>query len=511
MPFEPISIFGIIGTTAGLLGFLVNTVDSIGGRLRNYQECVKKLQEYSHTVDSACLELEAWFNLWTRNENRQYNPYNADVYELLWGRRGPQTMIIRLDIIRLEREKIANLLQFQDIRDSCINWTELGENVNGPSNEELRDWRLVIEQSAIGRDPLPGHAQWSYKFLFAIYRNTDLKERIKNLQERVKELKEVSNSLWASTHEDRAGAPKEESIQQTVALHQERQELLRFLDELRQGNNDPQRRWAIVMGNPSLRLALSRFRGKSRSQLDFIFKGHTASGVENIKIAYPRSARMQPYEVLNAVQSCSSTNKKNIGYDSRLQDQSLLPTERLTLRHVDLLDVKEMWAYTLAALTAARSTILLYQSSWIDGLCFCGMSLHSSREERLTMAYFPHAQCLHVDHESRKDVFLLLAILLAELAIGAPIKVYHSDTRIGLMEPEFEIPEELYLSGYSGRMSWSTLCDMLNERRYNVPEHFVSVDYEEAMNYCYRLSRKLTTRKFVDDDLEICIARIETP
>lgn len=59
-------------------------------------------------------------------------------------------------------------------------------------------------------------------------------------------------------------------------------------------------------------------------------------------------------------------------------------------------------------------------------------------------------------------------------------------------------------------MDWEKLLDLLNERA-DTPQQFVKFEYLEAVDYAYELSRRLTKRDFVDDDLDICIARIEKP
>jgi hypothetical protein len=170
-----------------------------------------------------------------------------------------------------------------------------------------------------------------------------------------------------------------------------------------------------------------------------------------------------------------------------------------------------MATHTLAALAAARSAILLHRSSWLDGLCFCGISLYDDDVNDRKLAYLRQDNCAHVNHHFRNETFLLLAILLAELAVGVSIQVHASEPGFAAGELQFEIPEAYLLPGCSGRMNWDTLSELLGERMYEVPEQFVSVEYLEAMEYCYELSQRLRKREFVNDDLDVCIAKIEIP
>ena len=39
MVFEPLSILSIVGTTAGLLSFLANTVDKLNERANDFKDC----------------------------------------------------------------------------------------------------------------------------------------------------------------------------------------------------------------------------------------------------------------------------------------------------------------------------------------------------------------------------------------------------------------------------------------------------------------------------------------
>lgn len=323
-------------------------------------------------------------------------------------------------------------------------------------------------------------------------------------------MKHPSTLLWRLNHEARNGEPKASDVQDGSALRQERERLFRVLNELHQDNDKDSLRWDLVMGSPSLRQALSLLRRSSRVQLKFSFKGHLPTGVQDFKIVYPQFRRLQRFEMLEKLNRGVTINASGNDYDTRAADHSLRPYRQLGLRTLTSLELKEMSNYALAAVSAAKSTILLYESSWIDGLCFCGMMLYDPYGDE-AMAYFSRSDCQHVDKPLRKDVFLLLGTLLAGIAFGAPIKVCQPYMSSGDSEPWFWIPEAFLLPSYSGWMSWRTLTELLSERMYEVPAQFVSVEYLGAMDYCFELSQKFSRRAFVNDDLEICIAKIETP
>jgi hypothetical protein len=508
MPFDPLSVLGIVGTTAGLLGFLVSTVENITVRLNNYKECVKKLQEYNHKLESVFLEMQLWSRLWSEHRNGCYTPYSDESYSSFWGPVGFEGIISRSENIRTEIQAITELLECRNIRNSQIDWRALGRDIKCPTEDHINSWSLLLSLKSEPNNSLSGFDEkMFYRFLFSIYRNTELNNRVTNLQQCVSELGKISISLFRTKHEARKEAPNPDQVSQTAAFTEKRMALLSFLDELHQDNQDSSVHWEFVLGVPSLKRAISSLRGMSKPQLEFLFRGRTATDVYDARIAYPKFRKLQRYEILETI---------FVGSDEQLDDntkrnQKYSPYEQLQLHTLPTLGVEEMSTYALAAVAAARSTILLYRCSLVEGLCFCGINLYGSHEKDKRLAYLRNPHCAHVGYRARTDTFLLLAIFLAELAVGAPIRVQDLNSSFLPEQHQFEIPEEFLLPGFSGWMDWDTLSDLLSERMYEVPEQFVSVEYLEAMDYCYQLSQRLRSRDFVNDDLDICIARIETP
>jgi hypothetical protein len=511
MAFDPMSVLGVVGTTAGLLSFLTSTIENISIRLRDYQECVKKLQEYRHTVEDAVLGLQIWFSLWSRTQAGRCTPYESGTYALFWGESGLNQMSERLELIQYEIRAITELLECRKIRDANIDWKELGRDMRCPSEYEIKDWYQILYRESRQRHiSSPSEMDRLYRFLFAIYRNVELKSRISNLRDRISELQKTSVALYRKNHEIRGGDPSSEDLQQTAALQEERSCLLNFLDELYHDNNLSKIRWNLILGNPSLQRALSRLRGKSKIQLEFRFKNHEAEGVCEFKIPYPKYRNLQRWEIMEKVNKnhldLSATQAADPSGRKRHRSSC---HERLELHTLTPLSLEEVSTNMSAAVAMAQSTILLYKSLWIDGLCFCGITLYDDHGNNKTIAYVRRKDCRHVPDLFRQDAFLLLATFLAEIAFGAPIQIHLSEAVIE--EPSFEVPEEILLPNFNGRMNWETLSELLSERMDEIPQHFASHDYLEAMEYCYSLSQRLKTRDFVNDDLDICIARIETP
>lgn len=491
MPFDPLSVVGIVGTIAGITSFLVSTIENINIRLNNYQECVNKLRDYNHMVETSFLELQEWSRLWSPQRAGRCTPYTDETYLLFWGQAGFAGILDRSERICQEIKAITELLQCRGIRSIGI---------SRPSDSEVTRWVRVLSEPSERRPTFPSDEEyeiWTYKFLFAIYRDTKIKAKVDGLGTLISELKKTSVLRFRELHEARLKEPDPSRLQDLANFQAERKLLLRFLDALYDDNRDSNIHWDLVLGNPLLSQALSRLRGASKTQLAFEFLEDVAGGRRSIKVVYPRDRNVQRNILLQQVQ---------------YQVHSVFHQHHpLQLQRFTPLDLSELTAYTLAALSAVRSSILLYNSRWIDGLCFCGINLYEASGSKKAAANFTNANCVHIDCELRGQVFLLLAVLLAELSMGAPIKAYAPNRFSTVAGPQFEVPGEFILPGFQNRMAWDTLSDLLSERIYESPEQYISFEYLEAMNYCFEISQTLAEREFCADDLEICIKRIMSP
>jgi hypothetical protein len=517
MAFDPVSLVGIVGLTSGLLAFLVSTVKNIDETMTSYRECVKKLQEFSHMVESSFLELQEWSRLWSHLRQGAYVPYSDDTYTLLWGLAGFEGVIARSNIIRQDIGTIKALLSCQDIRKRQKEWATLSSSLQCSSELDIGSWhKLLSEKTSRSRFNKTVDKSWAYKFLFALYRNAELKTRVASLVDRVNELKKTTMLLYRQQHQARADEAGADDVEATANLHEEHSQLLSFLNELYKDNHALKMRWDLVLGGPPLPLALSQLRRRFRGQLQFAFKEHMATGVHDIKIAYPKHRKLLRDDLLRYVKENRPT-RAAYHNSSLASTYKFLPLpnlyQRLELRDLTAFNLSQVATYTLAALAAARSSILLYRSSWVEGLCLCGFHLYTSpgpKNDR-AVAYYSRVECPHVDRRLRQQTFLLLAVLLAEVAIGAPIRIRLPDSPTAAVKPTFEVPEMALLHGYRNPMAWETLSELLSERVFESPDQLLSFEYLEAMEFCFELSQKLARREYQNDDFDLCIARIENP
>lgn len=334
------------------------------------------------------------------------------------------------------------MLKCRRIKSAHIDWRKLGQNISCPTDEYIESWSHAIDgiverPQAVQIDP-----DRTYRFLFAVNKSSEIKNKINDLKERVDQLQKTSIALFRGRHEARTGKPKADQLQRTATLNEQRRKLLQFLDELFEDNASSDFHWALELGSPSLDLALSLLRVAPRRQLEFVFKAHLETGVfqHDIKISWPRSCQTHRPRLFD--QNMIGPNTHAI---SESEGQSCSPSKR-EMKTLGLVDAYGKSIYALTAVAAARSTILLYKSSWVGGLCFCGIGVYDAVEP--VLAYSPQEDYVHVHDRLREQSFLLLAVLLAEIALGAPIQVHTSYWSLP-DPPEFEIPETHFLPGYT--------------------------------------------------------------
>jgi hypothetical protein len=181
----------------------------------------------------------------------------------------------------------------------------------------------------------------------------------------------------------------------------------------------------------------------------------------------------------------------------------------------------EITAYTLAALSTVQSAVLRHGSHWIHGLCLCRIQLTRPDQSTKILTFKPAAvsyaegHCPHGHAELSGRVFLLLGVLLAELAVGASINIsiqepYDSESGT-YAEPLFWLPEDLLDTRFTNPLQTPELLELIGEIVPHSIAQYVGAKYLGAMRYCFELSERLLRRPFRADDLERCLKKIVTP
>jgi hypothetical protein len=177
MVFEPVSIVGVVGTTAGLLGFLASTVEKLAQKRVEYKEHGRRLRWVGYQMNDCHEELERWGNMWCNRGDA----YPANIYVYFWGEKGYKEMLGRFDLIEEEHQAIHDFFLRRSKTD-CLRSTAEDHSTSSTMSG-FQDW--VPEYLDYGDIDGPGR----FKKL------TDVLHRYNTLQERIKRLREMIEGL----------------------------------------------------------------------------------------------------------------------------------------------------------------------------------------------------------------------------------------------------------------------------------------------------------------------------
>lgn len=514
MVFDPVAVVGFVGTTAGLVSFLTSTLENLHGRARNHRECARRLEDYKNELETNLLELQDWLRTWSRHCQGENRPFPEATYEYFWGQEGFEGVQCRLRRIREEARSVVELLKCRDIHNVPIDWMSFDPTWSRPSRFEILQWISLLEDDEIIRGrSRHQHATWMYKFFFALYKNTEIQGRLEGLAKKIDELERHSRLRFCELHDNRRHTTMPQDLQRLATLQTERENLVAFLNDLYYVHRNASMRWDLILGDPELADALQRLENASRMQLNFGFLANVlddtmplATGPRHFRVTYPRDCNLRGGTLLEQVQRWNQVQIFLFTFRQR----------RLAQHHrIDILGLDELTAYMLAALSAVRSSILLYGSPWVYGLCLCGIQVHESHNLKAAAIYYADEECSHVHPEFRGRTFLLLGLLLAELAVGAPITISlspsNSQENDSHAEPFFNLPQRLLTPGLTNPLSCFDLANLVGESAADSTEQYVSVKYFNAMEYCFELSQRLLRRQFCADDMEMCLKKIVKP
>ena len=520
---------GFVGTAAGLVSFLANTIESLDVRVRNYRECARRLEDFKHELETCLLELQGWLRDWCHSETR---PYPEATYEYFWGRDGFLGIQRRLRNIYEETEAIVNLLECRDIRDARIDWTPLPPHLrNGPSRDELQLWTLLLNDDDVrsGRSR-PRAATWMFKFFFALYKNGEILSKMVGLKGKIAELERHSRlRFWEfHDHPNVSSAIEPDNLRRLAMLQTKRQQLMDFLTDIYNVHRHNHNIWELILGEPKLAHAIECLPERMALNFGFLAKNPGENGDidgHRFYVTYPRDSYLGGRTLLQRVQSWNQSNTQFL-FTQPLQQARIL-RHGLTFggntgaERISSLGMDQITAYTLAALSTVQSAVLLYGSHWIHGLCLCRIQHtrldQSTKILTLKPAAMSYAEghCPHVHAELSGRVFLLLGVLLAELAVGASINIsiqqpYDSESGT-YAEPLLWLPDDLLDTRFTNPLQIFELLELIGEIVPHSIAQYVGAKYLGAMRYCFELSERLLRRPFRADDLESCLKKIVTP
>ena len=175
MVFEPLSIIGIVGTTAGLIGFLAGTIEKLAQKKVEYTEHGRRLRWIGYQMNDCHEELQRWAKMWCNYRNA----YPEDLYVYFWGRQGYNEITGRFELINEEHSIIHKFLV-----QSRPNWSRVSaEEQSSSQTSDFENWLPPFQDYGDN-----SNSTLFQKMADILYRNNILQERIKRLREMIEAL-----------------------------------------------------------------------------------------------------------------------------------------------------------------------------------------------------------------------------------------------------------------------------------------------------------------------------------
>jgi hypothetical protein len=474
MPFDPLSVLGYIGTTAGLIGFLVSTVTRLEKFGRDYKDCGPQLGWYRSKLKTIEWTLIAWKRLWCHEGQR---PYLLEDYVHFWGRSGYEEMETKWRLIEEEIQAVGLLLY--------SGW-EKKLSVNSCDKRAIWQQRAMLKQQLMDSDKqfVPS-LTWLQKICFASYKGANLEERTKRLKDKVDDLKEFSRlAYWNAQYTLDVDSPVTQAELNNL-LQRKRwfDEQADYLNQLYLSCQQSSHIWSLVLSAPDDEANLSLIDDQRDVTIDFdVFRSKTGLGdgdrLAAAGILSLSCFQMQQMPIVKIIQDLNeydalqipvqwSTDLKEILSQGKAEYQRLL--QRYGLDH------RRTRADTAVGLV--NWTVLLWRTRWTLGLCSCriryafldAMGNGNATFTSMPCQLFPGI-CHVVDNGFKARRSLLLGVSLAELALSTPIEIMREESA----QLVFVMNEDV--------ISESELLDRVKSTCCN--------DFKLAIQYCFFYDKK---------------------
>lgn len=476
--FEPVSLVGFVGATAGLISFIASTAEKLHDRKVEWQDCKELLGWYRMLYDTTYLELKCWTNMWCGKDHRR--PPSA--YSYYWGTDGLKAVRERIEGIRREDEKIRGLLFCENI------------DMSGSPPGTQEKWHQYLKNLVACRSSQPQPEDWMQRFCFALYKHSDIKTRIVRLKERVADLETFSRrTFWTLQEQENAGG--EISSSDLSRLHRvgiAMKSLQRFLVALG-ADRSSQDQWALVLGRPILTESLISLEEDHVLPLEFLVETRVSKSNDwTVSLAYidcpltePKLGNLKNFKKMPSFPPNAT----------ELELQAMKDFLKRAMKDDELRKASKLLRAKVAS-ELVDSLILCYGTQCTRALCTCGVqATHLADKEKFWTfrAFSDSHRCHNEDLQDRG--FVLLAVALAELAISAPINILQPTPE----ELKFELSsaKEIKTLGPIGLLS------EINRRSCR--------SYKNAVEYCLEMDRKLMIREIRPEDFPRCIDRIAQP
>jgi len=463
---DPFSIVGAIGTAAGLLGFVVGTVEKtvITGSTVRYARHLRN--DLKLSLETCEHMFELWLAAWYPPRDTPA-PEQEARQQVIWGKTGHESIKSRVDAIAIQTKRAIDLL-YGSAWHSDLS-----------STEQIR-WKNLLDSqtSSWQKDAMLTDIP-SDRVSLSLYRRVAtalgdgnlLKSCIGDLRTAIEDLKHESLWHWRKRHRngEQVSEPSEDQLAATFLRNDRAERLLRgmscFYEAVRvDSHND----WALLFRNFEQPAACQLECGEN---LELGFLKHRR-GLENGGIC-TRLITTYHLDLDEEIELNEQTETDNGSLRDTLRNafcQIVAAQPNLQMKYRTKTKPERM----SAALSIASWATLIGNSGWVMGLCSCNIrhAQFPQTAERIPvfsgkpclLSWFGHKCCAR---NFRDRPYLLLTVLLAELALAQPIFVDGNESAPFLLQQG---------TTHESRIDRVELI----RKVYRATSH----DYQKAVRYC---------------------------
>jgi hypothetical protein len=497
---EPFSIAtGVFGLTTGSIGLLLTSVERLVHTSHSLRECKERLTQLQLHLEFSQRKLDDWVLEWSDNGLC----YPESTYVFMWGVQGWSSLQTRIRCIAEENSHCQKILM--------PTTSSRAETLPQMSFSEMRDWERAVRTAIAGR-PQTGetHLRIGKKIAFAVYQNSELTsrvDRIKKLVDDIDVYSKISAADVVRKHGEKSPFHRTDMVQK---FFEKAKPLWFDLTDVYQALSIEPVALAMLFRPPNT----NDLWGASEEQplqIDLIC---TDSGFWAESECYWISAfyhfqRRRSVHLTADIQYLLSRMRED-GEKTILQDTLKSVFKRavsLSAEDRNRFNKNTELGRLHAAVAITTWVIYAWPTAWIDRICSCGIryAVMVDTEKFPVFRGVTH----HEDQEcpgfqiprSGIDKFILLGVLLAEIALACPIKVFQTPE----LEWEFGLCEYLGSNSDRGlRVDKIALLRLLN----NLPLR----PFRSAVAYCLGANPSQAAQSDIcAEDVDAYMRHVVTP
>ncbi|KAF2120770.1 hypothetical protein BDV96DRAFT_628245 [Lophiotrema nucula] len=550
---EPFSI--LLGT----ISVITTIVTTFGGQIENiynrsilFRRCKDVLRSYKRRLEDLAYQIEQWDRIWCRQAFDVESDDRA-TYKFLWGEAGYDRITDIAHDIEIGFKEIEAMFRFRHRSNTRFEWngTDLPEEVRGNPGPQIQKWNKFLDST------YTPSAQLYEKFAFAIYKNTAFKTRLDQLETDVSDLTSTSTRYFYQRHDiDSINLPNRTNTSSSACISHVQQQnngIGLFGQPVFAQRPADTESLSIAIADcqlheESLERTIQALTGKE----NLVCTMYTETW-EDFDYDYPVRAELieliYPWDDRSSTRSLNDRNGLGVSFRPRSArlpftsdniewqemrdmmrdgpDPRTSTEPRDTFRHI-----LQHYRFILSAAGVCRNTILLYGTEWTRDLCNC--QLMRARPAHAPMREFiarwptendfseghePSSTCQHIPEIGKYVTFVSLAVMLAEMAIVAPIEIewlqdtqsddsFNADVRFWLPR---SVRRQIHLRN---RLTASQLVTHLQQLKPRAKTLHVGLKYKKAVEECFAIRQRFIQRRSgvpTAGDMDRCIEDIVKP